>query len=662
MPATKKCPTCGTENAGEAKFCFGCGEKFDAPAPAVVAPAPGVGPVVCPKCKTSNAPNATFCARCGVNLSDAVKEEKTAPKAQPAEVGAEDAAEAPMPKAGVCRKCNFENNPEFKFCARCGAKLLPPVPVKPQKPKVEIIPGKCNKCGMQNDPAFAFCARCGSKLGKAKAPRAEGGVSFSGAPILGSMSLRDVIRNGVLLLLAILMTVFAFLPVFKYEYTLGSGKDAEELSISFSAVNAVTFLLDSFNDDNEDIYDSYLELQDKMQEEIKEAADDLDEGDDDYEEKLEELQIKFTKKYVSEITVLEIRAALATEEYTTKIKDFVGGAAAILYIIAAVGFLAFAALNFVFAILGKKSFFKVGVTLMCLLASIAPAVSYAVGVMVGVSGSLGLGASLIMILAFVGVAALLGERFIIDRCGVNVRSILVRAISAALVAVMLILSSSAIATVNVEKATYTKGENTKKMDVSIGLGADEFNQLFDLTEDEIEAYPKKITTKVAKQLLSGVEEAAKGAFTYYTKAQIEDGEADYAIYDITELLVVVSAGTDMASILALAPFVTFLMTLAAGLILWQTLLAIANGEVKKKTMNLARILNVIMAAASVTFAVMFMLFAKSSIDLVKAKDLSAGLGTGIIFYTVFAIAHLFVPFGKKEVEEKFEYDEDDFAA
>ena len=77
--ANKKCPTCGTENAGEAKFCFGCGEKFDISVPTAAAPAPGDGPTVCPKCKTSNAPNATFCARCGANLSEAVKEEKAAP-------------------------------------------------------------------------------------------------------------------------------------------------------------------------------------------------------------------------------------------------------------------------------------------------------------------------------------------------------------------------------------------------------------------------------------------------------------------------------------------------------------------------------------------------------------------------------------------------------
>lgn len=660
--ANKKCPTCGTENAGEAKFCFGCGEKFDISVQTAVAPAPGDGPTVCPKCKTPNAPNATFCARCGANLSEAIKEEKAAPmvKSVTPEVVAEEAA--PAPKAGVCRKCNFENNPESKFCARCGAKLLPPAPPKPQMPqmpKVEIIPGKCNKCGTQNDPDFAFCSRCGSKLGGK--PKGQG-FTFSGAALLGNMSLRDIIRNGVLLLLAILMTVFSFLPVFKYEVSEEIGEEELSLDFNFSAVDAVTLLLDSFKDEDEDIEDALEELQDAYAEDLEEATDDLDYTDEDDLEKIQKITIELTEKYAGKIGFLTIRSQYATEDYTTKLRDFVGGVAAILYIVAAVAFLAFAILNFVFALLGKKSFFKLSVSLMCLLASIVPAISYAIGTMVGATGSIGLGGTLIMIFAFVGVAALLGERFIIDRCGVNVRAVIVRAISAALVGVMLILSSSAIATVKVDDAKYKKGDNIKETDISIGLSTDEFNQMFDLSEEEIEAFPKKITTKVAKQMLEGVEDRAKNVFASYTKSQIEDGDADSAIYPIAQLLVVVSGGRDMAPILALASVVTFLMTLAAGLILWQTLFAIANGSSGKKAINIARIFNVIFAAATLVFAIMFILFAKSSIDLVKAKDLSAGIGTGIIFYTVFAIAHFFVPFGKKNVEEILEYDEDDFAA
>ena len=47
-----------------------------------------------------------------------------------------------------CRKCQFENPTDTKFCVECGAKL-------------EIA---CPNCNASNSPDYKFCGTCGHNL------------------------------------------------------------------------------------------------------------------------------------------------------------------------------------------------------------------------------------------------------------------------------------------------------------------------------------------------------------------------------------------------------------------------------------------------------------------------------------------------------------------
>ena len=49
-----KCPECQFENPEGAKFCNGCGNKFE---------------VACPACNQVNPPGSRFCNECGHNLT-----------------------------------------------------------------------------------------------------------------------------------------------------------------------------------------------------------------------------------------------------------------------------------------------------------------------------------------------------------------------------------------------------------------------------------------------------------------------------------------------------------------------------------------------------------------------------------------------------------------
>src|SRR5262249_30873253 len=53
LPATMRCPTCGTENEPGRKFCGECGTSLAR---------------LCPTCGTPNAPGTKFCGECGTAL------------------------------------------------------------------------------------------------------------------------------------------------------------------------------------------------------------------------------------------------------------------------------------------------------------------------------------------------------------------------------------------------------------------------------------------------------------------------------------------------------------------------------------------------------------------------------------------------------------------
>ncbi len=61
-PAGNVCTACGAVNAEGTKFCFECGNKLEAPAPAVP-----VNPV-CPNCGTPIAEGLRFCGECGTKI------------------------------------------------------------------------------------------------------------------------------------------------------------------------------------------------------------------------------------------------------------------------------------------------------------------------------------------------------------------------------------------------------------------------------------------------------------------------------------------------------------------------------------------------------------------------------------------------------------------
>ena len=103
------CPKCGAVLPEGAKFCFLCGEKFEAE--------PDPNKVICRVCGKET-PKGKFCIECGASLEN------------------------------KCPKCGVVLPEGAKFCLECGASLE----------------NKCPKCGAKFPAGAKFCLECGEKL------------------------------------------------------------------------------------------------------------------------------------------------------------------------------------------------------------------------------------------------------------------------------------------------------------------------------------------------------------------------------------------------------------------------------------------------------------------------------------------------------------------
>lgn len=115
-PQTKKtCPSCGSNNRPDCRFCTGCGKEFPKER-------------TCPRCNATVSPTQRFCNACGAPV--------------------DAAAGAPAGgKMKFCHQCRALIDCDAKFCNQCGA-VIADMPL-------------CPRCGDPIGPEEKFCGVCG---------------------------------------------------------------------------------------------------------------------------------------------------------------------------------------------------------------------------------------------------------------------------------------------------------------------------------------------------------------------------------------------------------------------------------------------------------------------------------------------------------------------
>jgi uncharacterized OB-fold protein len=136
-----KCPTCGTENDAQNRFCDQCGSRLEessaSVAPVAAAPVASGDSAACPSCGASVIPGEAYCDECGAPLNSVAPVASAAPAAP--------AAEAPAAGGNFCPACGHQNIPGDRFCDNCGAELEDinnispePTPAEPEAPAIPV--------------------------------------------------------------------------------------------------------------------------------------------------------------------------------------------------------------------------------------------------------------------------------------------------------------------------------------------------------------------------------------------------------------------------------------------------------------------------------------------------------------------------------------------
>ena len=182
------CPSCGTANAPDARFCGECGYDLSkapvaASGPPMDAPfaatsmgmsANAAAASVCPKCGAAMDKDAAFCGECGARATAPVA--ASAPLADAAPFGATNMGmSAGAAAASVCPKCGAAMDKDAAFCGECGARATAPVAASAplaDEPFAATSMGMsanaaaasvCPKCGAAIDKDAAFCGDCGAR-------------------------------------------------------------------------------------------------------------------------------------------------------------------------------------------------------------------------------------------------------------------------------------------------------------------------------------------------------------------------------------------------------------------------------------------------------------------------------------------------------------------
>ena len=123
----------------------------------------------------------------------------------------------------TCSNCGTENDPQAKFCKKCGNKLL----------QAQAL--YCTACGTENAKDARFCMNCGEALGenpvqrkKSGSPKKKRPQSAKKAPPPPPVSMK-VLKIGALLF--VLLIVYMLLPERKQAYTVPPQNAVQPLAL-----------------------------------------------------------------------------------------------------------------------------------------------------------------------------------------------------------------------------------------------------------------------------------------------------------------------------------------------------------------------------------------------------------------------------------------------
>ncbi len=538
----------------------------------------------------------------------------------------------------------------------------------------------CCDCGAKIPASARFCSSCGEKQisvdsisSKPEVTDACVTASEECAPVkvkrvkvkkekkpskFNKKGLIPLIRNGILLVVATLMLIMAFMPVTKISISDAIGivsDDIPELEMDVTPVRAISIMFASFkSNDMEDMEDDLYKLLEEIQEEYEDEFDELDsDGWDD----LSRSEQKTITDVVDTLFYKMFKLALSVEDMSIAPQLYVAGVLSFLYIAAAVALLVVAILNMLstFKIIKseKGSLLKWTALLLTIIPVFVIVLNYIYNTTLlsafrtsANNTSLAGCAIATVVICSIAIIGLFVLRLIFAKERSSVSVMIRRGIALAVSIVVICLAFTPILKTTYE-ITPSNSYNEREFEYSINTS---FYIYFGfLTEDEWDSAEEFYNlTRTEKQEYF---ESLIDDMEYLTKKELNSAEGNLYNSEFVSGLYHCYIG-EAVIITPLLMLCQLVAVIGAGFVMWQMLRYFAIGRINRKFVLSGRLLAVIFGAGAVASNIVLAILAAYATKRYAPDGFTCSIALGVFFFLAFAIVMLVLPISAKRDPEE----------
>lgn len=529
-----------------------------------------------------------------------------------------------------CSQCGAPLGEDARFCSQCGTPILRETAPTPASPPIsEQAPAVTP----ESTPIYTAPAQVSyaptPKPKKEKNPQKRAFV-------------RDIVTKSIVLLLAMLLVLFAFLPIISINFSF-SVIDRESVfflpDVSYSIIGVTRLSILSLSNmdgmESEDEIDSLYDYIDDFGEDLFFDLFDASSFEGLSKKASTEITDNFTRPLISVILKSEMHSATPVCVFAIF---------GILYLLSALAFLVMAVLSFVGVFtkgrLGGKGIERA----LCALSAalfVLPIALFSLKDFF-LYGTTSVRATLItsFVLSTLILVWLFLSNVIFNRTRFSLKNILLRSFSFVLCILILSMCGSAFFSAKISVPEYGK---EKRSVVTSSFGTEGFG-LFSLDREDklnLDEFYNESSREAIDETLSW----RLNYFRWWTNNQLK-GTEKYMVLSESGILTTLLGAYNLhhtAFLFTLIPWLIFLVACCAAFLLWQSACYFLSAPYCRLACLLSKIVMGVFTACSLALTILMLIFLTLSIGFYGITTFSVSIAAGVILLCIFVGACAFIP-------------------
>ena len=522
-----------------------------------------------------------------------------------------------------CIYCGTELLPEALFCSHCGKRQEMAASVAEPVAEAQTVVEEATPAAITVEAVTEQPVAAPEKKPRKKLPV----VSF--------------IRNALILMLAIVMTVAAFVPFSTIEVSsddmdIGMTGVEFDVELEFTAIDNVVLFFDSLKQiSEEELVDTklYEKIEEKAEEFAELVVDNKVNDFDDLDGRAEEI--------FYDIIYLSVRLAMQSDMAKTPVAYSTQAILSLLYILVALAFLVFAILNFIctFGLMkrAQEPMYKWTLAMLSAIPALITSLAYALFASFTSEVEMSDMTVTALILSLSVLVVVFVLRLVFGKKDGKLRPV-ARAIAMGLAITVICVALAPVA-VSTVKTEFNGSTKAKEADIWVDYSSLTDFTIPDPTMEDIEEVRDEYTaagkTAYYEQLFS--------SFARLSKLKAEDTAGELLNSALLVSLVATKTNESVPATIALAPLFAILTVIGAAIVLWQNTLYFVSGKYSRATVIASKIASAAFAVITLVIAIILVAIASSVAEKYMTSDYTVKISAGIIALVTVAVGSVFCP-------------------